>query len=284
MMPSKSKKQHDLMVAACKSKRFADKVKISQDVACEFVEADREAGLWQPNAEDFDAISQALNTLSEKARNNVTIVSKDDARTPYMLHITKDKNPKYIPRIGTKQASSEDRTVPRVTVADTIVGCILGYYLLPEEVFYSEKDFHNGVYIRKIPFEYCLKPNNKLVYDHSATNEHWLIPYNRETTEYKSEKVGTIIISKIEIIPVSGKPPEKVMHLQLELKEDLWLSDITLLEAGYWEVVYQITKTASYAGLRNLTSRKIDKSQYVGTKEKVAVLLSSASTNHFSSW
>ena len=55
-MPSKSKEQHDMMVAAANSKKFADKVGIQQSVAKEFVEKDKEAGLWQDEeSEDEDS-------------------------------------------------------------------------------------------------------------------------------------------------------------------------------------------------------------------------------------
>lgn len=40
-MPTVSEKQHAFMVKACKSKAFADAVGISQEVACEFVAADK---------------------------------------------------------------------------------------------------------------------------------------------------------------------------------------------------------------------------------------------------
>lgn len=40
-MPSVSEKQRRLMQAACHSKEFAEKAGISQEIACEFVEADK---------------------------------------------------------------------------------------------------------------------------------------------------------------------------------------------------------------------------------------------------
>ncbi len=46
-MPSKSQKQHDFMVVACKDKDFAKKNGIDQEVACEFVDADQKENLWQ---------------------------------------------------------------------------------------------------------------------------------------------------------------------------------------------------------------------------------------------
>jgi hypothetical protein len=46
-MPSKSKKQHDTMQAAAHSEKFAKKVGIPQDVAQEFVDADKKAGKYK---------------------------------------------------------------------------------------------------------------------------------------------------------------------------------------------------------------------------------------------
>lgn len=51
-MPSKSKAQHDLMQAAAYNATFAAQAGIDQDVAKEFIQADKEAGLWQ--SEDTD--------------------------------------------------------------------------------------------------------------------------------------------------------------------------------------------------------------------------------------
>lgn len=42
-MPSKSKKQHNFMVMACKDAKFAKAHNIDQKVACEYVEADKKA-------------------------------------------------------------------------------------------------------------------------------------------------------------------------------------------------------------------------------------------------
>lgn len=47
-MPSKSQAQHDAMLAACHSQEVADKMGIKMEQACEFVKADEDAGLWQP--------------------------------------------------------------------------------------------------------------------------------------------------------------------------------------------------------------------------------------------
>lgn len=40
------------MVACCNDPAYAKKKGINQQVACEFVKADEEAGLWQPKEKD----------------------------------------------------------------------------------------------------------------------------------------------------------------------------------------------------------------------------------------
>lgn len=51
-MPSKSKKQAQFMTAACKNKKFRDKVGISKKVACDFHGADK--GTFHESREMFD--------------------------------------------------------------------------------------------------------------------------------------------------------------------------------------------------------------------------------------
>lgn len=46
-MPSKSKKQHDLMQAAKHNPAFAKKAGVPQKVAREFIDADKRAGKFQ---------------------------------------------------------------------------------------------------------------------------------------------------------------------------------------------------------------------------------------------
>lgn len=54
-MPSKSQKQHNLMLAVSNDEALAEKVGITQTVAKEFLEKDAEEGLWQEGSmESFD--------------------------------------------------------------------------------------------------------------------------------------------------------------------------------------------------------------------------------------
>jgi hypothetical protein len=49
-MPSKSKKQHDTFQAVVHSEEFEKEVGIPKEVAEEFLQADKDAGLFQPDS------------------------------------------------------------------------------------------------------------------------------------------------------------------------------------------------------------------------------------------
>ena len=134
-------------------------------------------------------IEEYVANQKPKVRKNIEIV-KANPDYPYMLHGSVNGNIKeFVPRLAERPGPKEDKTVPRVHVSDSVIGCVEGmnelvWYLMYGYNAYgsNEKvDFKNGWYIYKLPFEYCLKPNEELVYDAGWSNEHWLVPYNKET-------------------------------------------------------------------------------------------------------
>lgn len=65
-MPSKSLKQHQLMLAVSKDEDLAEKLNIDQSVAREFVSKDKEAGLFEEaSMESFDSTALEQDELNE---------------------------------------------------------------------------------------------------------------------------------------------------------------------------------------------------------------------------
>lgn len=277
-MPSRSQAQHDLMLRACNSEAFAKKVRIDQKVACEFVEADKQAGIWQ---DDQSAIQAFIACAPDTVKKNIEVVRDKDALTPFMLHLTLDKNPSYVPRIGFRQADSEDRTTPRVTVADTIVGCYVGYssflsQFMAHDAFMGGKQtkFNNGLYIRKIPFKYALRPNSKLVYDQRRSNEHWLVNYSPETAEYESELIGKIFLSGMTVSAVEGSTPDISTIFFLSLEEKTYLTTEILLDPGKYCVEIKHAENLAYNTRQLVTAHCITDQEFNERKRKVASKLS----------
>lgn len=146
-----------------------------------------------------EQIETFLKIQTNLVKRNSEIVSTDDLGQNYMLHISHDNmsGKKYQPRIGERQDPGEDRTVPRITVSPYLIGCIHGFASSLNSLINYGK---TGIfYIHKIPFEYCLKPTEKLVYDSLLSDEHWLVRYNQETTFYRPELVGKFVLTGLEI-------------------------------------------------------------------------------------
>lgn len=280
-MPSKSQKQHNLMVTACHSKVFAEKVGISQDVACEFVLADKKAGLWQEQ-DDFEQIIDYLAHASEKVRDNAVVVSSSELTHPFLLHISGEKNPTYIPRIGYRQADSEDRTMPRVTASPTLLGCIIGFSSLYDN-FYQQcvatskgvQDWKGGLYIQKIPFDYCLKPNSKLVYDQTATDEHWLIPYKKNLDKYQSYLIGKIFVDSVRLVPRGlGKDHDKEFILFVQVDEPFEFSLEKPLAKGFYRITLVYNRNTAWTSKKVVTIEEINKTEFLERKKVVAATLS----------
>lgn len=190
----------------------------------------------------YDEMASYVNIQHNHVKENINIqvVSK---KFPYMLHISTNKNIKtFIPRIGERQASSEDRTIPRLCVADTLLGTMIGYAAMLNDFRFHANSikkkksiFKGGYYIYKIPYEACLVPNNKLVYDASASGERWLVNYKKSTSEYKGELIGKIFIKKIEELMVNNKT-EISCIMFLEITQPLYFTSDTLLNIGYYKI------------------------------------------------
>lgn len=92
-MPSKSLKQHQLMLAVSNNKDLADKYDIDQEVAKEFVKKDQEAGLYaEASLESFDEseldstaleslipTEEELESLKQSSQEEYSEESHDDA-------------------------------------------------------------------------------------------------------------------------------------------------------------------------------------------------------------
>lgn len=70
-MPSKSKKQHNLMAAAAHNKEFADRVGVPQEVARKFIEEDKKKeGESKTQDQNKEKTSQTKKSVMQKAFEN----------------------------------------------------------------------------------------------------------------------------------------------------------------------------------------------------------------------
>lgn len=226
-------------------------------------------------ANDAKEIQSFLSRQTQQVQKNSVIVSSVDFYPPYLLHISEEKNPKYVPRVGWKQADSEDRTVPRVTAAKTLLGCIIGYSVFGSNYFEVDKEeFKEGLYIQRIPFVCALKPNKKLVYDQPATDEHWLVNYGENTAVYPSEHIGKIFINRITFSMKTGCYPEAVYEAYVFVSSEALWSEKVILTPGYYRITFPFNVNTTWKQTANTEIVKVTKSEFDERKKIVADMLS----------
>jgi hypothetical protein len=231
-----------------------------------------------------EELTQWLETVSEKVRKNVQVVTPEEVKQDYFLHISTDTAiKKFIPLIGRRQAYSEDRSVPRVTVAPTLLGCFIGYAK-------SEYDFNNlkptgkpedrgykgGWKIYALPFEAALKPGARMVYDSRLSDEHWLVSYSRETNEYVPEQAGKMFYRSLRLVGQQGKLPSGEMELYAEITMPggIRFSKSHFLNPGYYRIVGPVQQNVkSWTDDKDFVITPIDKADYMSAKNAAADLL-----------
>jgi len=235
-------------------------------------------------------LDEWLDNTSEKVQRNVDIVTPEDLKQDYLVHVSPDTNIKaFIPMIGRRQAPMEDRTVPRICVTPTLLGSISGYADM-ENVFHGfvtgEKNEFNATYkgglkIYTIPFKAALKPSQKLVYDAKHSEEMWLVAYSKETALYKPESAGKVFIESIRYKAREGKSPEAdvTMYVEVTKEDGIQFSKGLFLEKGYWSIegpapMFTTMTWSEKTHARHFNVKEIQRADYQAVKQRSAALLS----------
>lgn len=225
-------------------------------------------------------IDKFLSLCSSKVQNNITVITSEELDKAYLLHISENsKLPDLVPRIGPRQASSEDKTVPRITTAPTIIGCMIGH-VSSEQVFlynHPTQDYKGGYYIYGFEFDVALRPSKELVYDANKSDEHWLVTYNEDTVKYKPVLLGKYFIQSITYEAKSGSnsvPTSAVLIFEITSDIGIDFNKKIRLTKGYWKIEGPLySNIRSWETSRDFTASGLDKSEYDAIKLASAEML-----------
>lgn len=203
-------------------------------------------------------MEEYLGKLDPKAKKNVEIVTKYDLGQDFMLRVDLKTPGTFTPNMPISAAKAEDRTSPRICVAPDLLSCFLGY----AQVGY---DFHDysprySYDISKLPFDVCLKPNNKLVFDSEFTNEHWLVAYNRSSYRVKGEVVGKVHICEITYtLSPTGKGNDAHVKGYVEIRSghSIRILPGKTLDSGYYEFKFE-RSNSKIPVVKKITKEKFD--------------------------
>jgi hypothetical protein len=226
-----------------------------------------------------------LSLLPDKVKKGVKVVTAAQLGMDHLLHIsTNGKIKEFIPFITQRSANNEDRTVPRISTAPTLLGCLIGYgaascdFLTDPDGEYGDSSYRGGWYIYGIPFEKALKPAPGLLWDQRYTDEHWLVTYSEDTRVYKPTIFGKCFYKSITSVGRTGKVPFKRVTFLVEINQDVTirLGATVNLTKGYWTIEGDepTTNVESWKHDSDYTVKEITKAEYTAAKKVTADLLS----------
>lgn len=248
-------------------------------------------------AQDYEDMRNWLALQSNEVKDQCVVVDAESMHQDYMLHIDKEMPKVFVPMMPRSAAMTENNTVPRITVAPTLIGCIIGYARVEEDFLDgSDKqiskvtDFKGGYEICVLPFKHAIKPSAKLVFDAPRSDEHWLVNYNEATREYLPEKIGKIFVSKISYLARTNKAPRPEFEIYIEVEKDsgILFSPSITIKKGYHVAIVSFDRK-SHPGSSNeednFSVAEIDKAQYDKAKRLNASLLSHTENKpHYLNW
>lgn len=236
---------------------------------------------------DAKELEGLLKEVSSKVQNNVTVVTPESLGQDFFLHISRDTNlRKFTPFIGHRQSTMEDRTVPRVTVSPTILGCLIGYAQAEFDFMnlnYAEKDsngvtWRGGWKIYALPFKAALKPNARMVYDSRHSDEHWLVTYDASTVHYEPEVAGKMFMRSITYVGRNEKDKlpaaDCELYVEVSYKHDLRFGKHHLLAKGCYRITGPAPQnTEGWFSDKEFQVTEVTRGEYISAKNAVADLL-----------
>ena len=196
-----------------------------------------EIKLDNPN-EDLVRIKQFLEPLLGDATSEIHVLTANEVGRP-LYHISMNPNIKsFIPQVSKRTINKEDRSIPRISTATSLIGCFNGYQSMVSDMEgRGTKNFKGLFRVYELPYQYALKPSAKLLADVELSDEYWLISYKKETYNTIPGVVADFTIPKIETVYGSdGKDDTFYIYIRV-LNNGLYLDHERVLEKGWYEVV-----------------------------------------------
>lgn len=231
---------------------------------------------------DMDDIKKWLELQPSRVKSNVDIIDNTEGQGPSLFHITYDRDPgRFIPVIGHRQGPEEDRTVPRICVATSLVGTILGHSSFEYNSEYLEvkkKDqsgvlYRGGFYFFEFQYQVAIKPSEKLVSDQKVSDEHWLVTYNKNTVYYKPEMIGKVIATEFSTELKKAEKPRVIVTYYVQVDKKVQFSKNRSIGPGCYKVVspasYQLE---SWKDDEAIKVTKISEADFEKIKKEVTVM------------
>ena len=235
-----------------------------------------------------DSIEQYLNTLPDQTKKSLKILDKKEIGDLY--HISRDgKIKEFIPFLTNRASTKEDRTVPRISTAPSLIACFIGYGAALADFDkgnyasshglddYDSQMAKNkgGWYVYDFDWEFALRPDKKLLYDVNISDEVWLVNYSEVTKVYKPKIIAKVFYHSIRITRVpTGNHREVEMYIEV-FDKPMRFDTKTTLTKGYWRLIGpEQANIKDFKDTKGYEFQQITKGEYLEKKKLSASLLS----------
>ncbi|MEQ5216045.1 hypothetical protein ABN214_15095 [Proteus terrae] len=225
------------------------------------------------NSETNDLL-EFLELFPPAIKNNTKILG-NGVDLNYTFHIS--TNPKiklFTPSISQRTMNKEDRSVPRISTAKTLNGCIGGYVaLLYDFEAMDDKDWNGGWKIYALPYVHALQPNKNILGDAEQTEEVWLVGYNKSHRTYPALIAGEMFVMSMAIVvdPDVKYHRKTVVTMYVRVADgyQLPLNKQVVLRSGYYHLTYNDYYTAvDVRNPQDIIVRPVSAGEY-NTKKKI---------------
>jgi hypothetical protein len=250
------------------------------------------------NEKDYDSslkdMEAWLRLQSNSVQKNVTVVSSEEEGLEFQIHIDRNSPEMFIPRIGESFGEDENDNVPRVTVAPTILGCIIGYsrcdsdFMTGSAVSKEEAPtdlYRQGYEINRLDYVHALKPTKRMVTHSRRSDEYWLVNYTEKYKEYKPTNIGEFYFMSMTFAtkpgPASKDRPAASLtgYLKHTEKNGIYFTDSIKLVPGTYMFTIELDSLYDNEGKKVSQKQTIipcGKEEYDKNKKLYAALLSDA--------
>lgn len=197
---------------------------------------EREVELDDPDVEKQEIIVYLSALLGDDV-SELTLFSAGEINRP-LYHVSMNPNVRiFSPKVSSRTLSSEDRSVPRVSTATSLIGCLNGYQSLFTDMAGRARKNFTGLYtVYELPYQYAVKPSKKLLTDVETSDEYWLVSWKKETYSIRPNTVCEFTIPQVQTTYGSDGEDQRVTMFLKVLGESLYLTHDTKLVKGYYEI------------------------------------------------
>lgn len=193
---------------------------------------------------ELDDMRRYLELYPPTITNNCKVIG-DGETVAYTFHISVNNKLKlFTPAISRRTLMKEDRSMPRISTAGTLNGCISGYCSLIADWDYQDSPgWQGGWKIYAIPYKLAIEPAKKILDDVDRTGEVWLVGYNKAHRTYPAMPIGDMVVMSVSTVvddSLKNRKRKTVVSMYVRIDDgfQLPLNRQVVLRAGYYHITY----------------------------------------------